>query len=99
MEETRMCTACETELVGPFRPKIALTKELPAGESDHETLTVEAFSWICPGCGLVHWYADEQNLDQVLAVASSDEAPAASPGTSYERRMQMLRMLRRVRRM
>jgi hypothetical protein len=99
MEETRLCIACDVDLAGPFGPKIALTKEFPPGDSDQEKLTVEAHSWICPGCGLVHWFAEQQDLDTVLAVASPDEVTSASPASSYERRMKMLRMLRRVRRM
>ena len=79
MEETRLCIACDVDLAGPFRPKITLTKALSPEEPDSEKLTVEARSWICPGCGLVHWFAGQEDLAAILAIVSSDEAPSASP--------------------
>jgi hypothetical protein len=54
---------------------------------------------ICPGCGLVHWYVDDEDIVQILAAASGDRVLPIQPDTSYERRAQMLRLLRRVRRM
>ena len=54
---------------------------------------------VCPGCGLAHWYAQEQDPEELEGVAGTEEDLAPKPGSSYERRMQVLRMLRRVRRM
>lgn len=99
MEQIRECIACGVDLTGPFKPRITLTKALSEEESDGETLTVVANSWICPGCGLLHWYAEDEDLDRVLEVASAAGALDASPDAQYQRRAQMLRMLRRVRRM
>ncbi len=99
MEEERLCIACEANLVGPFQPKMTLNMALSAEESDQATLTMTARPWICPGCGLVHWYVGDRDLDRALALATADEALDAQPADSYERRTQMLRMLRRVRRM
>jgi hypothetical protein len=99
MEESRLCIACGCKLQGPFEPQITTTQAPSAEDPDGMPLTVVAQAWICPGCGLVHWYADDESLAELLAVASSDEALSAQPDASYERRMQMLRMLRRVRRM
>jgi hypothetical protein len=98
MEEERLCVACGAELTGPFQPKITLSGVLSAEEAE-ETLKVSARAWICPGCGLVHWYAEDKYLDLLLAATASDETLAPRPDTSYERRTQMLHMLRRVRRM
>lgn len=99
MEEERRCIACGAEVLGPFQPKISVTKTVSAEGSDQEKLSVTARSWICPGCGLVQWYAEDEDLDRLLEVALAEQEVAATPGTSYERRSQMLRMLRRVRRM
>jgi uncharacterized protein with PIN domain len=98
MEEQRLCIACGAELAGPFQPQITLSGVLPAEEAE-EAPKVVAHAWICPGCGLVHWYAEEEYLELLLVVASSDEALSPKPDASYERRTQMLHMLRRVRRM
>lgn len=96
IDEPRTCIACGAGLGGPFRPQITLT--CIAGEGGQEEVTVAAHAWVCPGCGLVHWYADDESLDKVLDLVTGEETLAARPGTSYERRSQMLQMLRRVRR-
>jgi hypothetical protein len=62
-------------------------------------MQVSAHSWICPGCGLVHWYAEEQALEELLEMIPDGLGANAQPDTSYERRSRMLRMLRRVQRM
>jgi hypothetical protein len=100
MDESRRCLACGLNLVGPFQPEIAFTLPQPAGseeaqESDPE---VVARAWICPGCGLLQWYAKDEYLAPLLDAAEAGESVAGMPDTSYERRTQMLRMLRRVRR-
>ncbi len=96
-DEPRTCIACGAGLGGPFRPRITLTHA--AAEGGQKEVTVTARAWICPGCGLVHWYADDESLDRVLDLVTGDEPLAARPDISYERRTQMLQMLRRVRRM
>ena len=98
MEKERQCTACGTVLAGPFEPSLSLTKTVPEQEPEQE-VTVVARAWVCPGCGLAHWYAQEQDLEKLEGVAGTEEDLAPKPGASYERRMQVLRMLRRVRRM
>ena len=98
MEEERQCTACGTALAGPFEPALGLTKTVPEQEPEQE-VTVMARAWICPGCGLAHWYGQEQDPEELDGVAGTEEDLAPKPGSSYERRMQVLRMLRRVRRM
>jgi hypothetical protein len=70
-----------------------------AGEEPDQDVPVLARAWICPGCGLAHWYAQGPDLEQLARFARVAEELAPKPGTSYERRMQVLRMLRRVRRM
>jgi len=101
MDEERLCTTCRANLAGPFQPRITLSH--PAGEGGDKELKVSARAWICPGCGLVHWYAGDDDLDKLLEAVSEDEmvieTGAINPGSSYERRSQMRRMLRRVRRM
>lgn len=98
MEENRRCSACGTALLGPFEPELSLTKTAAEEEPDRE-VTVLARAWICPGCGLAHWYAQGPDLEKLESIAGVAEELAPKPGTSYERRMQVLRMLRRVRRM
>ena len=98
MEESRQCSGCSTALVGPFEPELTLTKTAAEEEPDQK-VTVRARAWICPGCGLAHWYAQGPDLEQLESFARIAEELAPKPGTSYERRMQVLRMLRRVRRM
>ena len=98
MEEERQCTACGTVLAGPFEPGLSLVKTV-LGQEPEQEVTVVARAWVCPGCGLVHWYAQEQDLEELEGVAGTEEDLAPKPGSSYERRMQVLRMLRRVRRM
>jgi hypothetical protein len=68
----------------------------PAGE---EATEVEARAWMCPGCGLVYWYGEDEDLDALRAIADAADEIQPKPDSSYERRTQMLRMLRRVRRM
>ena len=98
MEEKQQCSACDTALVGPFEPELSLI--MPALQDEPEQdVTAEVCAWICPSCGLAHWYAQEQDLEQLASVAGPEEEVSPKPGTSYERRMQVLRMLRRVRRM
>ena len=94
VQEERQCSACDTALVGPFAPDLALTRTAPEQE-----VAVLARAWTCPACGLVHWYVPEPDLEQLQSIAEVAEELAPKPGTSYERRMQVLRMLRRVRRM
>ena len=98
MEEERQCSACDTVLVGPFEPELSLTRIVPEQEPEQE-VTVIARAWVCTGCGLAHWYAQEQDPEELAGVAGTEEDLAPKPGSSYERRMQVLRMLRRVRRM
>ena len=98
MEERRQCSACDTVLVGPFEPDLSLTTTA-AGEEPDQDVTVRARAWICPGCGLAHWYAQGPDLERLARFARVAEELAPKPGASYERRMQVLRMLRRVRRM
>lgn len=99
MEESRVCIACGAELVGPLESRMTLTEALSEEESGQNPLAVEVGAWICSSCGLVHWYGEEEALAEMLAVAQGDEALAARPDSSYKRRVQMLRMLRQVRRM
>ncbi|MEJ2209024.1 MAG: hypothetical protein P8129_08315 [Anaerolineae bacterium] len=101
MDEDRLCTACRATLAGPFQPRINLIHAV--GEGKAEELKVSARAWICPGCGLVHWYAPDEDLDRLLDALPQEEmvgeGETLKPASSYERRSQMLRMLRRVRRM
>jgi Zn-finger nucleic acid-binding protein len=99
MDETRICDSCGADLAGPFRPGIDLTHTPQAGGEEDGEVTVAARAWICPGCGLVHWYVDDGDLGQIPVTESAQEKAAPRAGESYERRAQMLRMLRRVRRM
>jgi hypothetical protein len=98
MEAARYCTSCGTRLSGPFEPELDLIKTVEEQEPE-EDVTVTVGAWICPGCGLAHWYAQEQDLEKLETLAGSEEEIAAKPASSYERRMQVLHMLRRVRRM
>ncbi len=99
MDDSRLCSDCGANLAGPFQPKIALTLAPSSGEAEKK-IAVTARAWICPDCGLVHWYAQDEDLSQLpLAGTDEEQAAAPKPGTSYERRVQMRRMLRRVRRM
>jgi hypothetical protein len=88
------CIACGAGLIGPFQPKIKLTHPEP----QEEPLAVAAYAWICPGCGLVHWYAGEGDVERLREERPESESLGATPGEGYERRTQMQRMLRRVRR-
>jgi len=93
MNQGRRCLACGVNLAGPFLPRMDLVP--PAGEPDDEAQVV-AYAWACPECGLVHWYAAEPEPDE------QEDAPGevvGRPGPSYERRSEIARMLRRVRRM
>jgi len=92
MQESKQCIACGAALLGPFQPAIHLT--LPAGDEEYRAT---ARARICSRCGLVHWYAEKSNSP---ATAEADHEPAPpQPDASYQRRAQMLRMLRRVKRM
>jgi uncharacterized protein with PIN domain len=97
MEENRQCSGCSTVLIGPFEPELSFTKTAAEEEPDQKVIVL-ARAWICPGCGLAHWYTQGQDLEQLERFARVAEELAPKPGTSYERRMQVLRMLRRVRR-
>jgi uncharacterized protein with PIN domain len=98
--EERVCLYCETNLAGPFQPKISLTGTIPPEEpgGEPQDLKIAAHSWLCPGCGLVYWYAEGPELD-VLLERVMEDSDIPKPGTSYEQRAQVLRMLRRVKRM
>lgn len=98
VESELQCTVCGIALVGPFEPELTLTRVVLEQEPE-QAVTVMAHAWFCPGCGLAHWYAQEQDLEKLEGVAVAEEELAPKPGSSYERRMQVLRMLRRVRRM
>jgi hypothetical protein len=98
MDESRPCSACGAYLTGPFQPGIALTQELSPEEPEGKKVTVAVRAWICPMCGLVHWYAAGEDLGKIPVVEAA-EATGLTQATSYERRSQMMRMLRRVRRM
>jgi len=87
--------ACGAGLVGPMAPRITLSY-VPAGE---EAIKADARAWICPACGLVHWYGEEESLARLQDSGGEIGEHEAVPGASYERRTQVLRMLRRVRRM
>ncbi len=97
MDEERWCIACRADLAGPFQPHISLVQT--AGEEKGDELTISTQAWVCPGCGLVHWYAGDDDMAQLPELVVEDEEMIPSPASSYERRSQMLRMLRRVRRM
>ena len=98
---SRVCVTCGVNLMGAFGPRITLTMVVPAEseEQQDDEFKVAARSWICPGCGLVHWYAEEEHLGPLLDAAANSELLTGEPGQSYERRANMLRMLRRVRRL
>jgi hypothetical protein len=98
VEEERKCSACDMAMVGPFEPELSLIMPAPEDEPEQEATAVVC-AWICPSCGLAQWYAQEQDLEQLASIAGPEEELEPTPGTSYERRMQVLRMLRRVRRM
>jgi hypothetical protein len=98
MDDEHLCIACGAGLAGPFQPKITLNRP-PEQENDAEPARVSAHAWICPGCGLVHWYTGDEDLAKLLDADVAIEPLEATPGQGYERRSQMLRMLRRVRRM
>lgn len=95
-ESSRACIACQAGLVGPYGPSTRLTEAL--SEAPQGAMTVTAEAWICPVCGLVHWYADE-TAHPSTAEASPAEVPVQKPESGYRRRAQMGHVLRRVRRM
>lgn len=97
MDGERWCVACRADLAGPFEPHLTLSQGVE--EEGSEELTISAQAWICPGCGLVHWYAGDDDLARLPELLVEGEAMTVSPAPSYERRSQMVRMLRRVRRM
>jgi hypothetical protein len=94
----RQCAACGAALVGPLEPGLSLASTVPEQGPEQDT-TVIAHAWVCSRCGLVLWYAREQDLESLAASEDLEEELAPRPGVSYERRTQVLRMLRRVRRM
>lgn len=100
MEETRRCSACGIDLVGPFEPKILLTTSRNAQpEETKEAIRVAAHGWFCPTCGLLHWYAESESLARLLNAVPMDEPELeVSPDTNYERRKQMLRLMQHMRR-
>lgn len=99
-DASRECVACGTGLLGPFKPRITLTMPYPGEpEEGGQELKALARGWFCPGCGLLQWYAEEENLGPLLEAAAMRDALTGKPDASYERRMHMLRMLRRVKRM
>ena len=95
-EESRTCIACQARLVGPYGPSAILTQTLT--ETAQGAISVTAEAWICPTCGLVHWYTGEEARPS-LADTLAEQAPAQRPELGYRRRAQMGHMLRRVRRM
>jgi hypothetical protein len=99
MDERRLCVACGAGLVGPFQPEISLDLAPLDEEPQEDPLKVRARVWFCAGCGLAHWYADDECLAEISDPSWGDQALSAQPDSSYERRTKMLRMLRRVRRM
>ncbi len=100
MDEPRTCPLCGITLVGPFQPAVPL-KRMPEGaqETGRPAQHVSAQGWVCPGCGLLSWYVAADKLDVLRADLPEDQYLVARPGLPYERRTQMLRLLRRVRRM
>ena len=97
MDDERLCIACGAGLAGPFQPKITLNRRTEKEEP--EPTRILAHAWICVGCGLVHWYTGDEDLAKLPDADVTIEPLEAKPGQGYERRSQMLRMLRRVRRM
>ena len=95
MNEERQCTVCGAGLVGPMAPRITLS--YPA--SGEEAAKLEARAWVCAACGLVYWYGEEASLARLQDSTGEVGEVAPVPGSSYERRTQVLRMLRRVRRL
>jgi hypothetical protein len=98
MEDARTCASCGAAMYGPFEPALDLSTTMHDQEPEQE-LTVTVCAWVCPRCGLALWYAQERDLDRLETLAGSEEDLAPKPAASYERRMQVLHMLRRVRRM
>lgn len=98
MGEARICASCGAALHGPFEPELSLSRTAPEQEPEQDVaITVRA--WVCARCGLAHWYAQERDLDTLETLGGSEEELSPKPASSYERRMQVLHMLRRVRRM
>ena len=96
----RTCIDCGAVLIGPFEPRMTLIRAIDREGVPDSALEVSAQSWICPGCGLVQWYAGEEDLDPLREAAEAiGGSLAARPDTSYESRARMVRMLKRVRRM
>ena len=94
MAEGRLCLACGADLAGPFLPRLDLARPAPGEGAGAE---VAAHSWVCPECGLVHWYADAHEPEADAVQEAEERVPRA--GSSYERRSEIVRMLRRVKRM
>jgi len=96
----RTCVDCGAVLLGPFEPRMTMTPATNVEGALDSALEVGARIWICPGCGLVQWYAAEEDLDPLREAAEAiGGSLAARPDTSYESRARMVRMLKRVRRM
>jgi hypothetical protein len=98
MDDARSCNACGASLVGPFDPEVALTLQSSPDEPERDGEPVTVRAWICPACGLAAWYAEEREIDE-LPEAELDQQMRAKPDSDYERRNQMMHMLRRLRRM
>ncbi len=99
MEEKRQCSACGIDLVGPFRPKIELTRDSAQPGDARGAIQVTAYAWFCPTCGLLHWYADSESLGRLLnEVPMSESQLEVIPDANYERRKQMLRLMQHIRR-
>lgn len=94
-----VCAACGASLMGPFQPKIDLTQVSASEQYESEPLEVSACAWICAGCGLVHWYIEDKDLEDLVTSVLDREMLVPQPDASYQRRSQMLRMLRRIKRM
>jgi len=98
MEGARNCASCGSALHGPFEPELSLSATAPDQEPEQDVV-IAVRAWVCPRCGLAHWYAQERDMDTLETLAESEEDLPPKPAASYERRMQVLHMLRRVRRM
>ena len=98
MGDSRRCTACGAGLVGPCEPAVPVSYVPPVGDEEQKPLKMTVRSWICPGCGVVHWYAGDQDLVKLQQVESDEGLEGIELGSGYERRAQVQRMLRKVRR-
>ena len=78
---------------------VTLTRAHSNEGADEEALELLTGSWVCVGCGLVHRFAEGEGLKQLQGAVPGKDLKPPQPASSYERRAQVLRMLRRVRRM